>query len=107
MENILIHHVSSRNKKHKIATIIAVPISDKEVVVSWAKCNTRCGDHYDKTLGVNIALQRARAGTNKFVPGAIQSEFYQMVDRAKRYFKKHKILEVPERVDQMHLSNAV
>lgn len=104
MENTLVHHVRSRNKKKLVATVVATKIIDcidpmkDSVVVSWSKCNYKAGDKYSKEDGKKYAVNRAHFGTNKSVPPAICKYVNEMVDRAKRYFKGVDVKVVTTRI---------
>lgn len=100
MQNTLIHHVPSRNRKKLIGTVVATRIlmdNTSKIVVSWSKCNHKLGDKYDKFEGERIAVNRAHYGTNKSIPPAITKQFNDMVKRASRYFKGTEVIAVKGR----------
>lgn len=100
MQNTLIHHVSSRNRKKLIGTVIATRMligNTSKIIVSWSKCNNKLGDKYDKFKGERIAMNRAHCGTSKKVPITILKQFNDMQKRASRYFKGMDVIPVEYR----------
>jgi hypothetical protein len=57
--------------------------------IGWSKCNLDAGDRFDKSFGMGIAINRAlcdRPVRVSRVPKCVRNVFYNVVDRARRYY---------------------
>lgn len=83
-------------KRQKVGVVAAVvnPSNPDEVFMGWSKCNQSpfSWDRFDKTRGIQIAVDRALVGGgNTDVPASIIDEYMCMYNRAVKYFKDKKV----------------
>ena len=86
-----IHKFIHNKKNQRVGVILAAPISDTDAGVGWSLCHRSKGDKFDKTLAVQIATDRVQHGTKLSVPSSLKKHYDEMVVRANKYFKGHKI----------------
>jgi len=99
----IIKHI--RDSKHNyIGTFVAVPRDDTEIVnIGWSKCHkmdiekNRVKGTSSEKLGTQIALSRARNGTNARLPSSLEGSMDKFVERVSKYYKDKKLL--PSGVD--------
>jgi len=78
----------------KVGVMVALPIDDKIVRVSWAKCHKRL-DKFSE-LGVNIAKDRAVKERYHLVPRSMEKKIRGFVERVKKYYKDKEVVEIFE-----------
>lgn len=72
-------------KKNKPLVGVVVAIGPNQV--GWSLCKK--GDRFDKQFAVEVAQDRALKGSKAPLPHSVYNEYYAMVNRAEKYFKKN------------------
>jgi hypothetical protein len=83
-------HQYVKNKKDKVSGVVVAvvdPAATSRVFIGWSSCAINKGDTFDKSRGVQIAVDRALKGSKVDMPRYLDTEFLYMADRARRYFK--------------------
>ncbi len=92
-EKLFVQYVRDENR-NRIGVVVGLPNGDK---IGWSKIRfNKDGsalDHFDRELGIKIAVGRALNGTRRLVPPEVQYVVDIMTDRLYRY-KNPKAKEV-------------
>lgn len=78
---MLTRYVKDENNQ-KIGVVIAL----ERGKIGWSRC--RMGDKFDKTLGIKIAIGRAKQGSKKKIPDALLRTVVDSYKAAELYFKE-------------------
>jgi hypothetical protein len=86
MKNVLIQYVRRRGKP--VGCLVAVKREDGEIVIEYSLC--RKTDKYDKILGRNIAIARAKKSKDgeRTLPQSLRVEMQDFIKRCERYYQK-------------------
>ncbi len=78
----------------KVGVMVALPINDRVVHVSWAKCHKRLDKFTD--LGVSIAKDRAMKERYHVVPRSMEKKIEKFMERVKKYYKNREVIGIFE-----------
>jgi len=89
-----IHAYVYNNKRHPVGVLAATPSTAKpsEVIIGWSKCNHSAGDRFNKQMGVKIAYERSAQQSYADIPDSMNEQYYQFLDRARRYFNDKNVI---------------
>lgn len=88
MDNIFEYVYDNRNQPVGVVAAVVNPAEPKHVFIGWSRCNRSAGDKFDKSRGLQIALDRALVrGGNTVVPDSLAERVEHMKRRAQKYFK--------------------
>ena len=90
MENVIHEYV--RERKQKIGVIVGTVIGNM-IVIGWSKTNLKAGDNFDKGIGIDLALQRAKGvQETPSLPPQMNRQMREFKDRCMRYFQQATVL---------------
>lgn len=97
-KNMLIEYIKNR-KGERVGTLVGVCEEYEDVVrVGWSYCNTRA-DKFDKTTGVEIALNRAEPQSldGAEIPVLIKDRLPGFEERCMQYFQQARAVRMPKK----------
>ena len=87
-DNIIHEYIYDKRRQLKGIWVAAPSTVNPNVIgIGWALCNTKLGDRFDKDMGYDIAVGRARKVTKQTVPYSLIEGYDFFYGRCKRYFK--------------------
>ena len=90
MENVIHEYV--RERKQRIGVIVGTVIGNM-IVIGWSKTNLKAGDNFDKGIGIELALQRAKGvQETPSLPPQMNRQMREFKDRCMRYFQQATVL---------------
>lgn len=95
MENIYEYVYDNRNQPVGVVAAVISPDDPTSVYIGWSRCNRSAGDRFDKSRGVQIALDRALTkGGNTPVPDSLTERVDHMKRRAQKYFRDRRVFSL-------------
>lgn len=91
------------HKKQRVGVIAAALAPDSMVHFGWSLCNRKSGDKFNREIGLNIAVGRARAKVDVLfpVPRSIEKSINMLAGRASKYFKDRQVMTFDAVIDQL------
>lgn len=88
MDDKIYSYITDRhNRKIGVIAAAQTDFDREQVCIGWALANRGAGDTFDRRVGLEIAIGRARKGTDDLPPPSIREYVTRMTERAKKYFK--------------------